>query len=1004
MSGTQPERGERTSSSGIAGGGGGPRAGDTPTASAPNDSAWMPSTESLEGPPMEARVVRESIKARLFPGLTSASASDSDVLTIPRVGRFAILRKLGQGGMGVVFLAYDEQLDRKVALKLLRRARDPQRSRARLTREAQALARLSHPNVVGIHEIGEHDGQVYIAMEYVRGQTLRRWLEASPRTWREVLAVLLQAGRGLEAAHAAGLVHRDFKPDNVLVGDDGRVRVVDFGLVRVDEHATIESIQDSSLEASLSLSGERALGRSLTLSGSVLGTPMYMPLEQQQGGTADALGDQYSFCFTAWETLHGQRPFAGDTHSQLVAAQQAMQLREPPSRPRALTPPRSLRLDLERGLDCDPARRWPNLSVLLARLEAALAPRRRTTTAMLGVGVIGATLALGLAAAWTEAREQPLCEIGPELLAGSWDADAAADVQRSFAATKLPYATSAEHLVRAKLDAWSSEWLDVQRRACVATRVDKVASEQLLDRHRVCLSELQAEFDGVVAILRTADARVVERSAVLIDRLPDPHACERAAVLDSIAAGRSAGSDPALLAAREQLGRARALRLAGRADEAAARGRSVQTSTTDPALLREAEAELGLVELAFGREPGVRARTVDRLRALAGEAERAGDAWFGAQLRTTLAEVAADKLESPKFERWLLDDARVALGRVDADEHRLAWLSFAEARVAQHDGALELAITRYTELLEQADARGWSNLASAVSLQLAFAHDSRGELDRASAGYADARTRALAVFGEGHPHLADVDLALAQHELALGRTEQAGALLDRAEAILITAPGPTLARAKVEAARAHLAAQEGRWDAALALVESALTISTRELGRDHEETARLHELRATLRFFVGDLAGALGDYEHARRVFERRFDPGHETLVLVWANLGDTLLALGHRQEAQRAFEESLAHLDLELGRTHPLTAVSLAGLGEIALAEGRPDAAIPNLEAALALLDGHDGDAAERAATQLSLSRALIAADRDPERARTLADQARSTLSALGLPEPSPD
>jgi tRNA A-37 threonylcarbamoyl transferase component Bud32/tetratricopeptide (TPR) repeat protein len=970
----------------------------------------MPSTESmLDGSSVEHRVVRDSIKARLFPSLTSGGsrAGESDALGIPRIGRFAILRKLGQGGMGVVFLAYDEDLDRKVALKLLQRARDPQRSRARLTREAQALARLSHPNVVGIHEIGEHDGQVFIAMEYVRGRTLRRWLDTEPRPWREVLAVLLQAGRGLEAAHAAGLVHRDFKPDNVLVGDDGRVRVVDFGLVRADELSTQASVHESSLEASLSSSSERPLTQALTQTGAILGTPLYMPLEQHLGGAADALGDQYSFCFTAWEALHGRRPFQGHTQSQLLDALRNKTIAEPPQdRPRTAQIPRSLRAELERGLDGDPQQRWSSLGELLDRFEAALAPRRRAPAAMLAAAVIAATFALGLAAASTddEARSQPQCELGLELLAGTWDANAATRVHDSFAATGLRYADRAEQVVRSRLDAWAVEWLDVQRRACVATHVDKLASEQLLDRRSMCLGEQQAEVAGLVSILGWADARVVERSGALLDRLPDPHACERTTVLD----GRESipALDPdaraSLLTAREQLGQVRALRTTERSEEAATLARAIWASATDEKLMREAEAELGLIELAFGREPGRRGQTVERLRRLAGEAELAGDEQFAAQLRVDLAELAADNLASPQFERWLLDDARFALERIGGKPQRMAWLEFNEARVAQHGGELEHARASFAELLARADARGWADVGALASMQLAMLYDSLGE-SGAEAGYVDARSRSVALFGEDHPRVANVDLAHAQHALAHGQLEQAAVLLDRAEPILLASHGQaSLAHAQVESTRAHFAAQEGRWDTALALVESALAVHVAELGRDHEETARLHDLRATLRFFVGDLEGALTDYEHARRVFERRFEAGHETLIVLWANMGDTLLGLGRLREAERAFEESLAQLDSKLGRTHPLAAVALAGRGEIALLDGRPDAAIGDLEAALALLDGHDGDAAERAATQLSLARALTAVGREPERAQTLRDGARTTFAALGLPEPN--
>jgi tetratricopeptide (TPR) repeat protein len=627
---------------------------------------------------------------------------------------------------------------------------------------------------------------------------------------------------------------------------------------------------------------------------------------------------------------------------------------------------------------------------------------------VLATAVIAATLALGLAAAATDdaTRERPQCELGLELLAGTWDADAAARVHDSFTATKLRYAERAEQVVRTRLDGWAAEWIDVQRRACVATHIDALASEQLLDRRSACLGDQRAEVAGLIEILRTADARVVERSGVLLDRLPDPHACERATIVDPNDPD-PLPTDPdaraARLRAREQLGRVRALRAAERGDEAATLARAMWVSATDGPLARELEAELGLIELAFGREPGRRSETVERLRELAGAAELVGDERLAAELRVELAQLAADNLASPQFERWLLDDARVALGRLGGDERRAAWLEFAEARVAQHDGALERARTNYMSLLEQADARGWPELGALTSMQLAMVHDSLGD-PQAQAGYLDARSRSVALFGDSHPRVAHVDLAHAQHALAYGQLEQAAALLDRAEPSLLASHGrASLTHARVQTVRAHFATQEGRWDDALALVESALAVHVAELGRDHEETARLQELRATLHFFLGDLEAALTDYEHARRVFERRFEPGHETLVVLWANMGDTLLGLGRLREAERAFEESLAQLDLpgQLGRTHPLAAVALAGRGEIALAEGRPDAAILDLEAALTLLDGHAGDAAERAATQLSLARALTAVGREPERAQTLRDSARTTFAALGLAEP---
>ncbi|HLL81490.1 MAG TPA: protein kinase [Longimicrobium sp.] len=195
-----------------------------------------------------------------------------------RVGRYVILEQIGSGGMGVVYAAMDPELDRKVALKLLRSTGNdapgaPSEARVRLLREAQAMARLSHPNVITIHDVGSHFSQVYLAMELVQGTTLTEWLRAK-RTWREVVRVFCKAGQGLAAAHQAGLVHRDFKPDNVLVGDDGSVHVMDFGLAR----AATRDEGDRPWRAPDPQSGAEFLLSALTRQGTVVGTPTWQPV------------------------------------------------------------------------------------------------------------------------------------------------------------------------------------------------------------------------------------------------------------------------------------------------------------------------------------------------------------------------------------------------------------------------------------------------------------------------------------------------------------------------------------------------------------------------------------------------------------------------------------------------------------------------------------------------------------------------------------------------------
>lgn len=225
-----------------------------------------------------------------------------------RIGRFVVEEPLGQGGMGVVYAAHDPDLDRRVAVKLLSRA-DADGFEARLRLEAQAMARLSHPNVAVVHEVGSHEGRVFVAMELVDGVTLRAWADDHARSWREILDVYLQAGDGLVAAHEAGLVHRDFKPDNAMLGTDGRVRVLDFGLASSRRHE--EGIDDRDT---------RIARDRLTETGTLLGTPAYMAPEQIDGGGVDTRSDQFAFCVALFEALYGVRPYSGRTVGELGEA------------------------------------------------------------------------------------------------------------------------------------------------------------------------------------------------------------------------------------------------------------------------------------------------------------------------------------------------------------------------------------------------------------------------------------------------------------------------------------------------------------------------------------------------------------------------------------------------------------------------------------------------------------------------------------------------------------
>ncbi|PCC73294.1 Serine/threonine protein kinase [Nannocystis exedens] len=440
-----------------------------------------------------------------------------------RIGRFVILREVGRGAMGVVYAGYDEELDRRVALKLVQSSGhdDPSFGRAQLLREAQALARLAHPNVVAVHEAGEFAGAVFIAMEYVDGVDLQRWLAYAPRSWREIVDALRQAGEGLRAAHDVGLVHRDFKPSNVLVGADGRVRVADFGLA-TRRGKTGPSGHVSKATGTLTTADALA---TLAGSGALIGTPAYMAPEQLRREPATAASDQFAFCVTLYEALHGRRPFTGDTLE--VLAEHVLHA-EPPAVSPDPRVPQWLHALLLRGLAKDPARRFSGMAELLALLahdpEAERRQRRRrllqiavavTATVVVVLGGVAATRAIVRAA--HERRAEARLEVLREQLAALTVARKRDEAARLFAAfAALPDNRGTAALARAY-----REWGEAQTDPAAA--IDAHAGAYIAARTR----EDQAAALRNLA-LRLADTRNFTASAAALAAL-DAHAPELAA-------------------------------------------------------------------------------------------------------------------------------------------------------------------------------------------------------------------------------------------------------------------------------------------------------------------------------------------------------------------------------------------------------------------------------------------------------------------------------------------
>ena len=329
--------------------------------------------------------------------------------SVTALGRYVVEGELGSGGMGLVYAAYDPELGRKVAIKLVRPPAsgtvDPSQGRIRLLREAKAIAQLTHPNVIAIHDVGTFGEQVFIAMEYVEGSTLTDWLAAEHRSWPDVVTMFVQAGRGLAAAHAKGILHRDFKAENVLVGKDGRARVLDFGLARAMRTGSLQELESSDPQLSDKEASPRIamLGAPVTEPGRFLGTPPYMAPEQLMGELGDARTDQFSFCVALYEALYGELPFTGETVAALLEGMKKRAIKAPAKSSRV---PSWLRRVLLRGLSPDRAERYESMDGLLEELAFRPSAARRRTLVPVALGLSAAALVVG-AIEWSKRNAAP---------------------------------------------------------------------------------------------------------------------------------------------------------------------------------------------------------------------------------------------------------------------------------------------------------------------------------------------------------------------------------------------------------------------------------------------------------------------------------------------------------------------------------------------------------------------------------------------------------------------
>jgi tetratricopeptide (TPR) repeat protein len=932
-------------------------------------------------------VAEESLQATL--ATNAGSRPRAELTSGALIGRYVVLSKLGAGGMGVVYAAHDPELDRKLALKLLLIDESGTQSsladgRARLLREAQALAKLAHPHVVAIHDVGEHEGGVYLAMEFVEGQTLGAWL-ATTRSWREILVVMRAVGLGLVAAHDKGILHRDVKPDNIMVGNDDRVRVMDFGLAR------------SGLQPARRLDLEHDhVDVAVTRVGTLLGTPAYMAPEQWAGGEIGPQADQFAFCVTLWEALYGERPFVGATLMELGANVLAGRSRMP-SKSRRIPP--WLRRACLRGLEREPERRWPSMQALVDELDRGHARVRRRRVLGGSIAIALLLLAAVIGQREEQARRSAACERAGAEIDELWNDDTRAAVHASLLATGDPIAEVTSEKLMPWLDEHARAWREARTGVCRAATIDETFDAQTHDKAVWCLEDRRLAMASFVDELERADVRTVHlavRQAALLDA---PSFC----------------TEPELLARMPKLPPADARE---RAREVRAQLVRVESGRSGPE--REVELELARAALTSSETLGyapltARARLVqadlfvglgrssdaEPLLAQAYFEAAKVSAWqVAASAATDLVYVVGERLNRPAEGKTWAAHAELALvhgGDPDGlrEAERLTNLGLV-LRIAGEDDE-SLRVHQRALALREAQLGPQHLEVGAALTNLANHHTARGEYEPAKLQY----ERVLGIYesalGSMHPDVANAVGNLAGAHYNAGHLTQADALYRRALAIQEKSLGPTHPHLAVTIANlANIAHSRGDYAAATSGFERALAIQETSLGRDHPNNATvLNNLGRALRK-LGDQVAARERLLRALAIRETAFGLEHPNVATVETNLALVELAEGHHEAARARLARALAIRETA-GPEHPHLAYTLDALAELALTEGRHADARSFAERAIAVRTSGKVAAELIAASRFLLARALGEAPpdagQDRVRALELATMARDAL-----------
>ncbi|MEM1179087.1 MAG: serine/threonine-protein kinase [Acidobacteriota bacterium] len=952
-----------------------------------------------------------------------------------RLGRYELGRPLGAGASGVVYEAYDPELDRALAVKLMKSLSSE--AVGRLRQEARALAKLSHPNVVQVYDVGgvETDGspRVYVAMALLRGGTLNHWLQADDRTWGQILDVFIGAAHGLAAAHDAGLVHRDMKPENILLDARGVPKIVDFGLARPESPAG--DVVDARLGAK---------------KGQLIGSPAYMAPELFDGSRADAQSDQFSFCISFYEALYGRRPFVGETIPALISNV----IDAAPAGPGDTQVPPSLHEIVVRGLSKEPSERWDSMIALASALveERDRHRRRGRRRRRLGTGMAAATVVATVLGAWTvQLRPEDDCSQrgGIERV---WNEQRAQDVGRGFIASGAPFGEDSWGRIVKAIDTYAADWTREQGAICGAHQAGEIA-DPAFHLRLACLHQRREELGSKLKLFERADLEIAERAAGAIIWLSPPRFCRFDASALSTLSFDGSEEPEAVQTARELIADSKAYRAAQQFDRALLKatesvGLLDTASELDEALLAEALVELGASQKGAGHRLEEIEALYLRAFDLAGQQGRQD---LVALISNRMFGLSASQRRLEKAEQWRRRSIEAAATQPQELASALsASRLIHESQLSLADERPETAVEKLRQALETTEKIfGVSHPRTAsLMIRLGRALNEAGD----SQGSADILRRALVLsqqfYGEAHPAIFVPTNTLAFTLWSGGRREEAIRYFEQGLELAESSFPPNHPNrvaalsnfAGIQGAMGHFEAAIEKYSSALVRLRarpepnlSHVATVLRNLGGLHFELEHFARSEAFYRealetlealglgdhTFASEAARGLGRslarlgrfpeargvYDRAFEIRSRRYGADHPRMASLHISLAASALDGGHREVAA----EHLLRTEAFIEASEELTTLSRLRferlMAELALLEGRHDEARARLETvqtehrALAAGPVSTKSSAEERKATFALARALWRGDA-AERTEALR-LARGLLEALGETPP---